>query len=397
MTTSPTRTAARRPPWRSLPAIALTAGLATGIGLMFTPLGSALASSTTTTGDIVGTPEPTVAGEPTTAPNPTVPAEPAAEPTVISEPTIWPSVSLEPTVSPSPSGSPMPPLPGAPSTSFSYVSAAGDKIGQGRSGTFTDSVSIQGGSHAVYVTVPVPGSASPWKIELIAGRGDRLRAGIFENVGKDLNGRSPQLDVTANGKSCKETFGDFAIHQIAYNEDNAISMLDLTFTMHCDASTAPALEGTIHLNQLPLSYRQVSEPGDPVGGGVSRTHLYSTSIIWLEESQTRPWRLQVSGSREELDARLSPPLNQEFAAGQTYQTRKTADSTHAGLDVVVRAGGQTRRCAESSGTMTIESLGRTPDGRLTARIAFVQQCAGATGALRGTLEYVHPPTWELEE
>ncbi len=205
------------------------------------------------------------------------------------------------------------------------------------------------------------------------------------------------LDVKANGKSCTTVFGNFTINQIAFTEES-LSMVDLTFTAHCDAPTAPALEGTIHLNQLPMSYRQVSEAGDPLGGGVSTTHLYSTSIIYMYGMFSDYKLLKISGPGEEWSIAFSPPEGQQFTAGQTYQTRDTADSTHARLSVSGEVGTQKRSCAKSSGTLTIDSLENTPpSGRSTARISFVQRCAGATGSLRGTLEYAEPPIWELEE
>jgi hypothetical protein len=366
---------------------------------LFTPLGSALAASTaiTTTSAALAAAQPTITDQPTTTPDPTVTAaptvsaEPTTGPTVSAGPTAGPTASDQPTASPDPSGTTAPPLPGAPSTSFSYVSASGDKIGQGGNGTFTDSVFIEGSKQQLRMTVPVPGSTSPWNLTLSPGWGDVLRPGNFENAAKRLNGKSPILDVQANGMSCQEIFGNFTVHQIAYTEDS-ISMADVTFTVHCDAPTAPALEGTIHLNQLPLSYRQVSDAGDPVGGGVSKTYLNSTSLLALESPNTKDLRLTVSGLRDEWHGTISPPRNQQLTVGQTYQTLKAADATHAGLDISGTVGIQRRRCANSSGTLRIDSLEFSPSrGVSSARIAFVQQCTGATGALRGTLEYVARP------
>jgi hypothetical protein len=275
------------------------------------------------------------------------------------------------------------------STSFAYTSAAGDYIGQGQSETFTASadviVNISGTQTHLSVDAHTADYSSWWSVGLTAGAGDTLHPGTFTGAERDpfRTGRSPGLDAYGDGRGCNEVYGNFTVNQIGFDATGAVNLADVSFVQHCEASTAPAFKGTIHLNQLPLSYHQVSDAGDYVGGGVSKTYLNSTSIIAVQATATAI-RASISGLRDDWDVTLAAPQGSSFVVGKTYQTSRFGDATLAELDV----SGDGRGCNSSTGTLTIKALKLAADGSVSNLSAvFEQHCEEGTPALHGTLHY----------
>jgi hypothetical protein len=273
-------------------------------------------------------------------------------------------------------------------TSYSYVSAAGDYIGQGTSRTYTPSadmtVAITGNRNHISVNVHDATYSTWWGVGLSAGAGDTLRPGTYLNAERDpfRTGRSPGLDAHGEGRGCNEVYGRFTVNQIAFDDAGQLVMADVTFVQRCESETAPTYTGTIKLNQFPLSYRQVSDAGDYVGGGVTKTYLNSTSLIAVDGGAAG-FSLSVSGLRDWWNGTFSAPTGTTFTAGTTYRTARFADATHAGLDI----SGNGRGCNASTGTLTIQSLELTGDRITGVRAVFEQHCEGSAPALRGTLRY----------
>ena len=273
-----------------------------------------------------------------------------------------------------------------PSTSFSYTSAAGDPLGQGQSDTYTLSSSVRvevtGDKYSLHLLADWQDGTPAWQVYLTAGQGDVLRPGVFLKAERVQTGRSPGIDVYGNDTACNKIYGRFTINQIGFTGD-AISMLDAGFTMHCETPTAPALKGTIHLNQLPLRYRQVSEAGDPVGAGVSKTYLNSTSLLGVSGTASRIG-FSISGNGDWWNGTFAAPPSRDFVVGQTYQVPLSNDGSSATLDV----GGNGVGCQHTSGSFTINALTFGANGSISNFSAtFVQHCDGATPALRGNLHY----------
>jgi hypothetical protein len=275
------------------------------------------------------------------------------------------------------------------STSFAYTSEAGDWVGQGQSETFTASadmtVSISGTANHLSVNVHDATYSSWWSVTLSAGTGDTLRPGSYLKAERDpfRTGRSPGLDASGDGRGCNEVYGSFTVNQIGFDATGAVDLADVSFVRRCESATAPAFKGTIHLNQLPLSYRQVSDAGDYIGGGVTKTYLNSTSIVTVQGTASAV-SVNVSGLRDWWYGSISAPTGSNFAVGKVYQTARFSDSTHAGLDVF----GDGRGCNSSTGTLTIKKLQLSADGSVTNLSAvFEQHCEGGTPALHGTLHY----------
>jgi hypothetical protein len=277
---------------------------------------------------------------------------------------------------------------GAPAavTKYSFTSQAGDYIGQGGSAAYTPSTAtVSVGGDAGYVRFRVSTADEWWDVDLAAPSGEQLRPGIYRNAERAAfrTGRSPGLDVSGDGRGCNEVYGQFSVNQIETDASGAITVLDATYTQHCENADAPALKGVLKYRAYPLSYAYTSDPGDYIGQGASQTHQGATSTFSL-----RPYgqgvQYDVSGKREYWTAMLTPPDGEQFAAGHTYQARRSQSAGVAGLDVF----GDGRGCNTVTGELTVTKLARGDDGAIKAFAAtFVQHCEGGGPALHGTIHY----------
>ena len=270
-------------------------------------------------------------------------------------------------------------------TSYQYRSQPGDYIGGGQSNSYSaqnSSINISG--TAVYLVFSVTTATEFWYVTLAAPSGEELHPGTYYNAERAAfrTGRSPGLDVYGDGRGCNQVYGTFAINQIRTNASGNITLLDASFSQQCESPTAPFLYGSVKYNARPLNYSFVSDPGDYVGGGVSKSYENATSIFSLSGSDTY-LQYSASGLRDSWIAIVSPPTGQHLQAG-TYDTMRFADSTHAGLDVF----GDGRGCNTSTGVLTISAV--TFDGAGNAKAlsaTFEQHCEGAPPALHGTIHY----------
>ncbi len=273
-------------------------------------------------------------------------------------------------------------------TKYSHTSETGDYIGQGTSTAYTPTTAtITAGGTAEYVRFRVWAESEDdttwWDVELAAPQGEKLHPGIYRNAERAAfrTGRSPGLDVSGDGRGCNEVWGQFAVNQIETDDSGALTVLDASYTQHCESADAPALKGVVKYQAYPLSFGYTSDPGDWVGAGHSQTFTGATSTFSL-----RPWgegvSFGVSGKREDWSARLEPPAGEQFEAGRTYQAGRSGGEGVAGLDV----SGNSRGCNTTTGEFTVTRLARADDGTIKAFAAtFVQHCEGGTAALRGTI------------
>ena len=271
-------------------------------------------------------------------------------------------------------------------TSYSYKSQPGDYIGGGGSNHYTPkdaTISVSG--TAEYLTFSVTTDTEFWYITLAAPAGEQLHPGTYYNAERApfRTGRAPGLDVSGDGRGCNEVWGNFAINQIATNLSGEITLLDANFTQYCESPTAPALNGIVKFQARPLSYSFVSDPGDYIGGGATKSYEGATSLFSLTGNATS-LQYSVSGERDNWTAVISAPTGQQLQARTTYDTARFADSTHAGLDVF----GDGRGCNTSTGTLTIIAITFDGQGSVTSLSAtFEQHCEGAPPALHGKIHY----------
>ncbi|MFF0190147.1 hypothetical protein [Streptomyces sp. NPDC005244] len=271
-------------------------------------------------------------------------------------------------------------------TKYSHSSKPGDYIGQGTTASYTPkTATISAGGSAEYARFRVSTDDTWWDVDLAAPQGEKLHPGVYRNAERAAfrTGRSPGLDVSGDGRGCNEVYGQFSVNQIETDADGAITLLDATYTQHCESATAPALTGVVKYRACPLSYAYTSDAGDYIGQGLSATHTGATSTFGV-----RTWgdgiQYDVSGKRGYFTALLTPPTGRTLEAGHTYETRRSNDETYAGLDVF----GDGRGCNSSTGELTVGKLALNDDGTVKAFAAtFVQHCEGGTPALHGTIHY----------
>lgn len=271
-------------------------------------------------------------------------------------------------------------------TKYSHTSVSGDYVGQGATVAYTPkTATIGAGGSAEYVRFRVSTDDTWWDVDLAAPQGEKLHAGVYRNAERAAfrTGRSPGLDVSGDGRGCNEVYGQFSVHQIGTDADGTVTLLDATYTQHCESATAPALTGIIKYRAYPLSYAYTSDAGDWIGQGVSQTHTGATSTFSLSGSADGV-QYGVSGKREYWSASIAPPAGEQFKVGTTYATERFRGPDVGELDL----GGNGRGCNSSTGEFTVEKLALNGDGTVKAFAAtFVQHCEGGTPALRGTIRY----------
>ncbi|WP_316959522.1 hypothetical protein [Streptomyces sp. TRM68367] len=271
-------------------------------------------------------------------------------------------------------------------TKYRYTSEAGDYIGQGGTAAYTPATAtITAGGTAEYVRFRVSTDSTRWDVDLAAPVGEKLHPGVYRNAERAAfrTGRSPGLDVSGDGRGCNEVYGQFSVNQIETDTSGAITVLDATYTQHCESADAPALKGVVKYRAYPLSYTYSSDSGDYVGAGLSQTFTGATSTFSLSRYGDGV-SYQASGKREYWSAQLTPPTGEQFEAGRTYQAQRFHGDGIAGLDV----SGNSRGCNTVTGQFTITKLARGDDGTIKALAAtFVQHCEGGDAALRGTIHY----------
>jgi hypothetical protein len=164
-------------------------------------------------------------------------------------------------------------------TSLSFTSAAGDYIGQGLTESFDSSTAtITTGGYALVgatagsLWVNVSTATENWEVFLSPPAGQQLQPGTYQNALRaPFNGSSPGLSVSGDGRGCNNDYGSFAISQLGFASNGALTLLDADFTQHCESAGAPPLQGTVRyraadprpavalVSSAPLSY-----PGQPV-------------------------------------------------------------------------------------------------------------------------------------
>ena len=139
-------------------------------------------------------------------------------------------------------------------TEFSFVSAPGEFVGQGRTLTLTSSnATFQIGGTAGFVRVRIENATERFGIDIATGEGKPgLRPGVYPDARRaSFSDDAPGLDVHGNGRGCNTVVGSFEIHAISADATGAVDMLDASWTQRCPAATNPPITGRIRYNAPP--------------------------------------------------------------------------------------------------------------------------------------------------
>jgi hypothetical protein len=296
------------------------------------------------------------------------------------------TIQAAPKPKPTPTPTPTPaPTPSTVPTLYQYTSQPGDYIGGGGSNSYTPAnATFTASASAEEVVVFVSTATEFWGIDLAVPAGEQLHPGTYYYAERASfrTGRSPGVDVFGDGRGCNEVWGSFALNQIQIDASGNVTLLDATFVQQCESDTAPLLQGIMKYQAPPLSYSFVSDPGDYIGQGVTKSYEGATSLFFLSGTDTN-LNYAVSGQRDSWNVTIAPPTGQQLRV-HSYKTQRFVDKTHAGLDV----SGDGRGCNTSVGTLNIDAITFDAAGNVTGLSAtFDQQCEGGTPALHGTIHY----------
>lgn len=219
------------------------------------------------------------------------------------------------------------------------------------------------------------GISSPdmsWSISLAAPVGEELHPGSYPKAERAgfQSGRAPGLDVSVGSGGCNEVYGRFTIHQIAFDSEGTISMLEASFVRRCSPG-APAVSGDLKYHAFPLSYRYTladEQPSTPD----AHTYRGATSTFFAQTFYTTSVRFGASGDRTYDIVEFSPPAGETLTVGRTYRNTQPVGGQEPG-----RAGLSVDRfpCRPTTGTFTINELVYGTDGEPAALSAtFTLKC-----------------------
>ncbi|WHT18747.1 hypothetical protein N8J89_37525 [Crossiella sp. CA-258035] len=276
-------------------------------------------------------------------------------------------------------------------TSYEFVSQSGDWVGGGQTRSYqapTDKFRFTGNAEYLTLSVDSADGREWWSVTLAAPKGERLRPGIYRDAERApfRTGRAPGLDVGGTGRGCNQVWGQFAIDQIETDSSGAVSVLEAGFTQNCEGPDAPALKGKVKYQAFPLGYKFASDPGDYIGGGVTKAYSGSTTVFTMGGTVANGLSLGVSGQRDGWHVELAAPRGESLKVGKYLDAQRSAfrEDGHPGIDI----GGNGRGCNKISGSFEITELVTNPDGTVKALAATVEQhCEGGTPALRATINY----------
>lgn len=163
-----------------------------------------------------------------------------------------------------------------PVTSFSYVSQAGDYIGQGQTrsftpadGAFTATKNFDNGVSLSVLNIP----SFFWYLDFSAPGDVPLTPGHYPLATRfpfQLPS-SPGLSMGGDGRGCNTLTGEFTVIDVVYGAGDAIVSFAADFEQHCEGM-APAVFGSIRYNFVPPPFT-VSPTAFSVGAGAQSLAL----------------------------------------------------------------------------------------------------------------------------
>ncbi len=136
---------------------------------------------------------------------------------------------------------------------FSFNSAKGDFIGQGRSETYDmASAKIVGTALDQYgkgnaVRFTIERGRDNWTLNFGAPKGERLTTGVYENALRfPFHGeRTPGLTLSGCGRCSNESSGRFVVSQVRFNKAGGLVLFEASFVQRSERTDAPPLQGEI--------------------------------------------------------------------------------------------------------------------------------------------------------
>jgi hypothetical protein len=301
---------------------------------------------------------------------------------------------------------------GGPSPNFVRLqSDAGDYIGGGQTYNYTQAnavlaVTVAGGLLTVRITGDEQWSGrfqSPNTLtQLQPGEYTGLERYPFNDPVKG------GLDWFGDGRGCNTLSGWFAVDSVTYDNNGALTTVDLRFEQHCEVATA-ALHGTIHWRSDDLT--RPPGPVNPVPAGLWRpapgstpstgNYVYLTSEFgdFIGQGETHiytPANAAITGTS--VGSHLSISVAGAQAWTGEYQVMNSITRLETGYYADLRRYpfhnpakgglswyGEGRGCNTLVGWFAVDRVTYTGDSLTAIDLRFEQRCEGGTAALHGAI------------
>lgn len=284
-------------------------------------------------------------------------------------------------------------------------SQPGDFVGGGERRTLTpDDGAFYGSLIDSTAGLTISGPQVRVTFDFVAPLASTLVNGLYENATENASARRPGLRVAVGSRSCNTISGRFVIFDIAVDTSGVLTRLAANFEQHCEGAP-PALVGIVRFNSdvppdaveptpvpatpTPTSYdvffSYESQPGDPVGGGVTDFVSDGDALFDVALNDDRVF---VNISADDFwTAHFATPRGTSFGPG-TYEDAKSfldRSPDEPGLEVSSRLGW----CPHARGRFVVLDVAYD-DGDAVTRLAidFEQYCHDEDSpALFGSLRF----------
>lgn len=139
---------------------------------------------------------------------------------------------------------------------FSFVSASGDRVGQGRSATYrpgsaTFTANTCSNRQVINIGVRVSSNES-WTLQFLTPQAP-LAPGSYASNGRHEPGDSYFHVEATGGRYCSPAIGRFVVTEAEYGSGVTIRRFRASFEQRCERSDAPLLTGEINLVDVPFA------------------------------------------------------------------------------------------------------------------------------------------------
>lgn len=126
----------------------------------------------------------------------------------------------------------------------------GERITSGQSRL----VNLEGKTIFIYDDLPniisllIEDEISSWSIQIRRANSQPLEPGVYTNTGPSDSGTSHYISFSGWASSCSNSYGEFEIHEIAYDAEGNLESLAVDFKQHCESLSMPPSHGILRYN-----------------------------------------------------------------------------------------------------------------------------------------------------